>query len=439
MGRHSGLDSATRKLFEERLAEALESPVAGSRVASRRAERMATLASASPVPTAHTPVVDTPSEAGMLSVLPESSTYVGVQTTGAHAAPSPKRNRVAYLAAAAAVAGMAAVGAAPGLSSPAKGKAPASADLAALGAASGPTAESVAAGLQTITVSADGTEQTIETSAATIGDALSEAGIVVGEKDRVSVALGSPVLDGTRVEIVRVEVRPVTEEETIAHETIREDDPTLEKGTEKVATEGVDGLVRRTFDITYEGGNEVSRELVLETTVTEKVDEVVKVGTKEKAPEPVAAPAQPAAAPAAADNAQASDTQATQTQQTQTAQTQTAETRTAQTQTVATTTPSGTPQQIAHAKVLARGWGEDQFSCLVTLWTRESSWNPYATNPSSGAYGIPQSLPASKMASAGADWRTNPATQIEWGLGYISGRYGTPCNALSHSYSVGWY
>ena len=85
------------------------------------------------------------------------------------------------------------------------------------------------------------------------------------------------------------------------------------------------------------------------------------------------------------------------------------------------------------------GWGMDQWSCLDSLWQRESNWNPYAQNSSSGAYGIPQSLPGSKMASAGSDWQTNPATQIKWGLGYIDGRYGSPCGAWAHSQSVGWY
>jgi hypothetical protein len=85
------------------------------------------------------------------------------------------------------------------------------------------------------------------------------------------------------------------------------------------------------------------------------------------------------------------------------------------------------------------GWGDDQFGCLVDLWNKESGWNVYATNPSSGAYGIPQALPGDKMATAGADWQTSAATQIKWGLGYISGRYGTPCGAWSHSVSVGWY
>lgn len=94
-----------------------------------------------------------------------------------------------------------------------------------------------------------------------------------------------------------------------------------------------------------------------------------------------------------------------------------------------------TAKQMASAK----GWGADQYSCLVSLWDKESGWNYKAYNASSGAYGIPQALPGSKMASAGADWQTNAATQISWGFGYISGRYGNPCGAWSHSQSVGWY
>jgi hypothetical protein len=85
------------------------------------------------------------------------------------------------------------------------------------------------------------------------------------------------------------------------------------------------------------------------------------------------------------------------------------------------------------------GWGLGQFDPLERLWTRESGWRWSARNPSSGAYGIPQSLPASKMASAGSDWRDNAGTQIKWGLGYIRGRYGSPGNAWAHSQRTGWY
>jgi hypothetical protein len=99
----------------------------------------------------------------------------------------------------------------------------------------------------------------------------------------------------------------------------------------------------------------------------------------------------------------------------------------------------GTAQAIAYEMVMARGWGDGEFSCLVALWNKESGWRVNAYNASSGAYGIPQSLPGDKMATAGADWETNPATQITWGLGYISARYGTPCGAWDHSTQVGWY
>ena len=85
------------------------------------------------------------------------------------------------------------------------------------------------------------------------------------------------------------------------------------------------------------------------------------------------------------------------------------------------------------------GWSSSQFSCLDSLWDHESGWNVSAANPSSGAYGIPQALPGSKMASAGADWQTNPATQIAWGLGYIQSLYGSPCGAWAHEESAGWY
>lgn len=98
-----------------------------------------------------------------------------------------------------------------------------------------------------------------------------------------------------------------------------------------------------------------------------------------------------------------------------------------------------TAQAIGLQAVQARGWGMEQYDCLVALWNRESHWNVYAHNTSSGAYGIPQSLPGEKMASVADDWQTNPATQIEWGLRYIEGRYGSPCGAWAHSEAVHWY
>jgi hypothetical protein len=105
----------------------------------------------------------------------------------------------------------------------------------------------------------------------------------------------------------------------------------------------------------------------------------------------------------------------------------------------AVTTPSGSPEQIAQQMLSQFGWSSSQFSCLQPLWALESGWNIYASNPSSGAYGIPQALPGSKMASAGPDWQSDAATQIRWGLSYIQGTYGSPCAAWSHEEADGWY
>jgi hypothetical protein len=111
----------------------------------------------------------------------------------------------------------------------------------------------------------------------------------------------------------------------------------------------------------------------------------------------------------------------------------------AQASTPAAATPQGDPQQIAESMLGSYGWSSSQFSCLQPLWNEESGWSVTASNPTSGAYGIPQALPGSKMASAGADWQTSAATQIRWGLGYIKSTYGSPCAAWSHEQAYGWY
>lgn len=254
------------------------------------------------------------------------------------------------------------------------------------------------------TVNFEGEERNLTTTAGTLGDALQEAGITVSGDDVVSQSLAAPVTPGSKVTITRVEKRVVTEEVVDAHGSTKVDDAALAKGTTKVETEGKDGISANTYEIRVENGKEVARTLTFSAVKQARVDEVVKVGTSESAA---------AVAGASADGSSAAS--------------------------VASVVPAGTAQEIASGMLSAYGWGQDQFSCLVTLWNRESNWNHLAENSSSGAYGIPQALPGSKMASAGADWQTNPATQIRWGLGYIEGRYGSPCAALGHSNSRGWY
>lgn len=97
------------------------------------------------------------------------------------------------------------------------------------------------------------------------------------------------------------------------------------------------------------------------------------------------------------------------------------------------------PRTAAKKMMKIRKYSKSQRMCVIKLWDKESNWRWWADNPSSSAYGIPQALPGRKMASAGADWKTNPVTQIRWGLKYIKDRHGSPCGAWSHSKQRGWY
>ncbi|CAM3422982.1 G5 domain-containing protein [Occultella aeris] len=257
----------------------------------------------------------------------------------------------------------------------------------------------------TFTVTVDGQDLEITSNALTLADALIDNGIVVGVDDQVSSEMNRQATDGDTVTIARVGTQYGAETEAIPFETVERETSALPAGTTRVDTEGVEGSQVTAFTATYENGVEVSRTNSAVILVSEPVDEVVLIGTGATTT---------AAAPEDSGSSSSS------------------------------TAPSGSysgsdPRGIAQQMVTARGWDSSQWSCLDLLWQRESNWNPYAQNPSSGAYGIPQSLPGSKMASAGSDWQTNPATQITWGLNYIAGRYGTPCGAWGHSQSVGWY
>ena len=246
--------------------------------------------------------------------------------------------------------------------------------------------------LKTVNVAVDGTTQEVATTALTVREALHEAGVVLGENDQVSVALDAAAVDGLVVMVSRVQDVPLSETTVQPYETVREDDPELTQGREIVEVAGQPGSRAVSFLSHQVGGVEIGRTVLAEAVLSEPVAEVIRVGTR-------VAPVAPA---------------------------------------VANVEP-GTARAIALEMVLARGWDEGQFACLDSLWTKESGWRVDAHNPSSGAHGIPQALPGNKMASAGADWQGDAATQITWGLGYIAGRYGTPCAAWSHSQARNWY
>jgi uncharacterized protein YabE (DUF348 family) len=243
-----------------------------------------------------------------------------------------------------------------------------------------------------ITFKVDGKSVRVSSFGPTLRQALAQAHLRLAPHDQISAKVTSPVRDRQVVTIHRVVYKYSVVRQGVPFGSIRQNDPNSAVGTNSVVSAGSNGVRQVTYQLRFVDGKLVGRVVYDNRVIRSTVNRVTKVGTK----------AAPVAAPASAPVA------------------------------------SGTAQQIAAGMVSARGWGSDQFSCLVSLWNKESGWRTDAANPS-GAYGIPQALPGSKMASAGGDWQTSASTQISWGLGYIASVYGTPCSAWAHSQATNWY
>jgi uncharacterized protein YabE (DUF348 family) len=222
----------------------------------------------------------------------------------------------------------------------------------------------------------------------TVYQAISDGGIFLGPNDRLSAPGTSAISNNEVIRIQRVSYGTSVRQVSVPYGVVKQDDPNSYLGTNSVVTAGKNGVSRITYQLVYVDGKLAGKVPISTIVLSPSVSQHTLVGTK-------SAPAGSAV-------------------------------------------PAGAAQQIAAGMVAARGWGSDQFSCLVSLWNKESGWRTDAAN-SSGAYGIPQALPGSKMASAGADWQTSAQTQITWGLQYISGVYGTPCSAWAHSQATNWY
>ena len=224
-----------------------------------------------------------------------------------------------------------------------------------------------------VTLVHDGTTSEVTTTDATVGAVLATLSVSVHRFDRLSVPMTADVTDGMRIRLSRVTHKVLTRDETVPFERQRVQDPTVFIGDSKISTFGRDGVRQLRWAAVYVDGKLVGKTPMSPLLTTAAVTQVRSVGSKVSDP--------------------------------------------------------GSSQAIAQTMMAEQyGWGSDQFDCLVQMWNRESRWTVNAANPS-GAYGIPQALPGSKMSSAGADWQTNPATQIKWGLGYIKDRYATPCGA----------
>lgn len=166
----------------------------------------------------------------------------------------------------------------------------------------------------------------------------------------------------------------------------------------KVVQEGQNGIKEITYKVKYKNDIEIDRTQISEVIIKEPVNKVVQVTVQVSSRAGAAARIQGSSSASAAE-----------------------------------------AQAYAQQRCASYGWSDEDFYNLVLLWNKESHWNMYAQNRSSGAYGIPQALPASKMASAGSDYLTNYQTQVNWGLNYIRQRYGNPSAAYAHSQVKGWY
>ena len=261
-----------------------------------------------------------------------------------------------------------------------------------------------------------GYEMDVMTTSTKVSDILAENHIVVLDGESVTQAIDEELSDNKTITITKgasesksdedymsaeeilasytqIVEKVVTEEVEIPYETVTKDVSNGSSTTQnRVVQKGENGLKRVTYRIRYQNGAEIEKTEISSEIIKEPVDKIVEVRTKQV--------------------------------------------------TSRGGVVSGSVaeyQAYAEKRCFDYGWSDADFQALVKLWNKESRWNPYASNSSSGAYGIPQALPASKMATYGTDYRTNYKTQIEWGLSYIKSRYGNPTNAWNQSCRKGWY
>lgn len=221
------------------------------------------------------------------------------------------------------------------------------------------------------------------TQAATVGDMLKEKNVTLGKNDQASVPLGTPVVAGMTVQVWRNGIQTVTQEEEITPPVEQIKDQDRSRGFKEVRVPGKPGKKQVTYEINMQNGIEVSRKVIQSVTTLEPVKQVEVIGAK-----------------GCGNDATAN-------------------------------------RVLGHRLMLEYGFPEDQWQYLDKLWTHESGWIECKANyGGSGAYGIPQALPGSKM---GPGWQEDPEVQIRWGLGYIKGRYGNPQGAYNHWQTKNWY
>ena len=324
-----------------------------------------------------------------------------------------------------------------------------------------------------VTVIADGKSSVAPNGKLPAASILDSKGIVLNKEDRVSVEKDS---DETILRVRRVTHGEETRTSVIPFSTQTIIDPNLAEGQADVRQQGVNGEKTQVYDVTYVDGVAESETLKSETVTSMAIDQIIAVGAAksdtDKGSDKKSDSADNGKADSGSNNQhESSNNNAGNTGGNNSGNTGNAgntgntgntgnsgntgntgggtnnNSGSSGSDSGTTTTPSGRlwhatvaqAQAYAAGAAAQRGWTGNDWDCLVKLWTRESSWLWYAENASSGAYGIPQSLPADKMAAFGANYRDDAAVQIDWGLWYIAQAYGSPSKAWQHSEQVGWY
>lgn len=243
---------------------------------------------------------------------------------------------------------------------------------------------------------------------------LQEGNITLEQGDSISPSLSSPVNENTVITIESPNSQISTQDTPIAYNVITKNDPSMQVGTEKVSVQGKDGVMQTTKLVRRTGSKVTFSNTIVSFVKTAPTNEVILIGTQAVASQS----SSPASSSSSSSSSQASSSSSSSSSSS-----------------IGTTQAVGSPQKIAQQMLEEHGWGAEQFTCLVELWQKESGWSVTAENPS-GAYGIPQALPGSKM---GPGWQTSATVQISWGLEYIATRYGTPCGAWAHEVADNWY
>lgn len=324
-----------------------------------------------------------------------------------------------------------------------------------------------------VTVIADGKSSVAPNGKLPAASILDSKGIVLNKEDRVSVEKDG---DETILRVRRVTHGEETRTSVIPFSTQTIIDPNLAEGQADVRQQGVNGEKTQVYDVTYVDGVAESETLKSETVTSMAIDQIIAVGAAksdtDKGSDKKSDSADNGKADSGSNNQhESSNNNAGNTGGNNSGNTGNAgntgntgntgnsgntgntgggtnnNSGSSGSDSGTTTTPSGRlwhatvaqAQAYAAGAAAQRGWTGNDWDCLVKLWTRESSWLWYAENASSGAYGIPQSLPADKMAAFGANYRDDAAVQIDWGLWYIAQAYGSPSKAWQHSEQVGWY